>query len=134
MNSVNGNFLAFDFGTSNSVAGAYVNGQKIFDIPLDPVAADATLMRTLLYFPTSSVCYYGSEAIQKYIENDMQGRLFRSFKSHLPNQEYMGTFISDRVVTLENMVGIFLLEMKSNRFKQIASKISNRSHKTFLNH
>lgn len=119
VNSVNENYLAFDFGTSNSVAGAYVNGKKIFDIPLDPVAPDATLMRTLLYFPNSSLCYYGSEAIQKYIENDMQGRLFRSFKSHLPNQEYMGTFISDRVVTLENMVGIFLLEMKKRAEKHL---------------
>lgn len=104
--------LAIDFGTSNSLVGAWQNGRRIEALPLDPSATDPTLMRTLLYFPEKNSCFYGAEAIAKYLEYEMEGRLFRSFKSHLPNRNYLGTFLQDRPLTLENMVGIFLLELK----------------------
>lgn len=105
-------FLAIDFGTSNSLVGAYHQGKRIEALALDPTAADPTLMRTLLFFPHADLCYYGTEAIDQYIQQDMEGRLFRSFKSHLPNQGYLGTVIGNRILTLENMVGVFLLELK----------------------
>lgn len=104
--------LAIDFGTSNSLAGAWVNGKRVEALKLDPRAQDPTLMRTLLYFPDQDECSYGSDAIRKYLEFEMEGRLFRSFKSHLPNRNYLGTFVNERPMTLENMIGIFLLEMK----------------------
>jgi hypothetical chaperone protein len=104
--------LAIDFGTSNSLVGAHHNEQRFGALPLDAKAVDPTLMRTLLFFPRQDVCYYGSEAIEQYVASDMEGRLFRSFKSHLPNQNYLGTVIDSRILTLENMVGIFLLELK----------------------
>lgn len=110
-------FLAIDFGTSNSLVGAFHQGNRIESLRLDPFAADPTLMRTLLYFPHQDLCYYGSEAISKYIDEDMEGRLFRSFKSHLPNQNYLGTVIGNRIVTLESMVGLFLLELKKRAEK-----------------
>ena len=104
--------LAIDFGTSNSLIGAWKEGKRIEALPIDAQAADPTLMRTLLYFPDANTCHYGSDAIKNYIDLEMEGRLFRSFKSHLPNRNYLGTFIEDRVMTLENMIGIFLLEIK----------------------
>ncbi|WP_413581723.1 Hsp70 family protein [Bdellovibrio sp. HCB288] len=117
-------FLAIDFGTSNSLVGAYHQGKVHGALPLDPKSADPTLMRTLLYFPNPDLCYYGSEAIEQYIEQDMEGRLFRSFKSHLPNQSYLGTVIDNRIVTLENMVGIFLLELKKRAEKHLNHQIT----------
>ena len=42
----------------------------------------------------------------------MDGRLFRSFKSHLANRSYLGTFVNERPLPLEDMIGVFLLEMK----------------------
>ncbi|UYL07919.1 Hsp70 family protein [Bdellovibrio sp. SKB1291214] len=117
-------FLAIDFGTSNSLVGAYHNGKTHGALPLDPKAADQTLMRTLLYFPNPDLCYYGAEAIEQYIEQDMEGRLFRSFKSHLPNQSYLGTVIDNRIVTLENMVGIFLLELKKRAEKHLNQEVT----------
>lgn len=104
--------LAIDFGTSNSLAGAWRNGQRVEALPLDPSAADPSLMRTLLYYPDADHCFYGASAIEMYLENEMEGRLFRSFKSHLPNQAYLGTFVEERPVTLEAMVGTFLLEIR----------------------
>lgn len=118
-------FLAIDFGTSNSLVGAFHKGQRVEALRLDPKASDPTLMRTLLYFPHADLCYYGAEAIEQYIEQDMEGRLFRSFKSHLPNQAYLGTIINNRILSLENLVGIFLLELKKRAEKLLDTAIEN---------
>lgn len=115
--------LAIDFGTSNSLAGAFHNGKRVEALPLDPHAADPTLMRTLLYFPHQDACFYGSEAIRKYLEAEMEGRLFRSFKTHLPNKNYLGTYLDDRPLTLEYMIGVFLLEMKKRAEKSLGVQI-----------
>ncbi len=118
--------LAIDFGTSNSLAGAWIDGQRREALPLDSKASDPTLMRTLMYFPSSSACFYGAEAIAKYLELEMDGRLFRSFKTHLPNRNYLGTFVNDRPMTLENMIGIFLLEIKK-RSEEILNTTIDRA-------
>lgn len=117
--------LAIDFGTTNSLVGAWKDGQRIEAITLDPTAADPTMMRTLLYFPNPDLCYYGHEAISHYLENEMEGRLFRSFKSQLPNQSYLGTMVENRIVTLESMVGIFLLELRKRAEKQLGCEVTS---------
>lgn len=104
--------LAVDFGTSNSLAGLWTPTQSLPTLALDPKANDPTLFRSLIYFPHADAAYYGAEAIQQYLENDMEGRLFRSFKAHLPNRAYLGTMIGQRVMPLEQLVGLFLLEIK----------------------
>lgn len=116
-------FLSIDFGTSNSLVGAYHNGKRFEALHLDEKAADPTMMRTLLYFPNPDLCYYGANAIEQYIEQDMEGRLFRSFKSHLPNQNYLGTVLDNRILTLENLVGIFLLELKKRAEKSLGTSV-----------
>jgi hypothetical chaperone protein len=116
--------LAIDFGTSNSLVGAFHNGKSTEALPLDHKAADPTLMRTLLYFPNPDLCYYGAEAIEQYIQQDMEGRLFRSFKSHLPNQSYLGTVLENRILTLESLVGFFLLELKKRAEKVLGTQVN----------
>ncbi len=116
-------FLSIDFGTSNSLVGAFHEGRRFEALPVDEKASDPTVMRTLLYFPHPDLCYYGSEAIEQYIEQDMEGRLFRSFKSHLPNQSYLGTVLENRILTLENIVGVFLLELKKRAEKILKTSI-----------
>lgn len=116
-------YLSIDFGTSNSLVGAYHQGRRYEALPVDPHAADPTLMRTLLYFPHPDLCYYGSEAIAQYIEQDMEGRLFRSFKSHLPNQNYLGTVLDNRILTLESLIGVFLLELKKRAEKLLDTSV-----------
>lgn len=115
--------LSIDFGTSNSLVGALHNGQRLEALPIDPTAADPTIMRTLLFFPHPDLCYYGSNAIKEYIEQDMEGRLFRSFKSHLPNKNYLGTVLDNRILTLESLVGVFLLELKKRAEKSLGSPV-----------
>lgn len=116
--------LSIDFGTSNSLVGALHNGERIEALPIDPTAADPSIMRTLLFFPHADVCFYGSEAIKEYINQDMEGRLFRSFKSHLPNKNYLGTVLDNRILTLESLVGIFLLELKKRSEKILDTKVT----------
>lgn len=117
--------LAIDFGTSNSLVGAVINGKAIEALPLDSKATDPTLMRTLLYFPHGDLCYYGAEAILQYSEHDMEGRLFRSFKTHLANPSYLGSVIGNRILSIDHMVGTFLLELKK-RAEKILGQTVNR--------
>lgn len=117
--------LGIDFGTSNSLAGAWRDGKRVEALRLDPYAPDPTLLRTLLYFPHADQCFYGQEAIQKYLENEMEGRFFRSFKSHLPNRSYLGTFLENRVLTLENLVGQFLLEIRKRAEEQLGQSVDS---------
>lgn len=120
--------LAIDFGTSHSLVGALRkthSGQieKLSALPIDPSSTDPTLMRTLLYFANADSCFYGQNALEKFIENEMEGRLFRSFKSHLPNKNYLGTMIDQRILSLENMIGLFLLELKKRAEKQLGTQV-----------
>ena len=116
--------LAIDFGTSHSLIGALHQNQRIEALPIEPSQPDPTLMRSLLYFPHADECYYGSNALIKYVELEMEGRLFRSFKSHLPNKNYIGTVIDNRILTLETMIGLFLLELKKRAEKQLGTTIT----------
>jgi hypothetical chaperone protein len=112
--------LSIDFGTSNSLVGAVVDSQRYEALALDPDAKDPTLMRTLLYFADADVCFYGQNAIHQFIENEMEGRLFRSFKARLPQKTFLGTVMGNRVITLEFMIGVFLLELKKRAEKVLA--------------
>jgi hypothetical chaperone protein len=119
----NDTVLAVDFGTSHSLVGAFRNGQRVEALPIDPYSSDKTLMRTLLYFANENECYYGADALKKYSEFEMEGRLFRSFKSHLPNKNYIGTIINNRILNLETLIGLFLLELKKRAEKILDTKI-----------
>ncbi len=116
--------MAIDFGTSHSLVGALHQGQRVEAMNIDPGSSDSTLMRTLLYFPHDDLCFYGSEALKKYTEFEMEGRLFRSFKSQLPNQNYLGSTIGKRILPLETMIGLFLLELKKRAESQLGTTVT----------
>lgn len=103
---------AIDFGTSNSLlAAADQQGAKGF-APLDPDAADTAVLRTLLYFPNSSELYYGSKAVQEFIQRDHTGRFIRSVKKQLPSRSFVGTYVDNRAFNLEDLIGLFLGEVR----------------------
>jgi hypothetical chaperone protein len=103
---------AIDFGTSNSLLAAANEKRAYGPIPLDPSASDPTILRSLLYFPNHKECFYGSRAIQEFKRNDLQGRLIRSVKRFLPIRSFVGTFIDDRPMNLEDIIAVFLGEMR----------------------
>ena len=104
--------LAIDFGTSNSLVAVADPSGASQPLPLDEDAGDPTVFRSILYFPHGQLCYYGQRAIREYSENQAHGRLIRSVKKYLPSENYIGSWIDDRMVRLEDLIGIFLLELR----------------------
>jgi hypothetical chaperone protein len=103
---------AIDFGTSNSLLAA-ANADQVFPpIPLEPAAADPTILRSILYFPTANQFHIGEEALAKYVENGLEGRFLRSIKRHLPSRSFRGTYIGERPMLVEDLVAVILREMR----------------------
>jgi len=103
---------AIDFGTSNSLLAAARDGKALPPIALDPFAKDPTVLRTLLFFPTAKEVFYGAQAIQEFVKHDLEGRFIRSIKKYLPMRSFVGTFVENRPLHLENIIGVFLGEVR----------------------
>lgn len=103
---------ALDFGTSNSLLAAANEERTFAPAPIDPRAADPTILRSLLYFPNAQRCYCGEEALRRYAENGLEGRLLRSIKKHLPSRSFLGTYIDERPMLVEDLVAAILREMR----------------------
>jgi hypothetical chaperone protein len=109
---------AIDFGTTNSLLAAARSDGLHAPIALDDSASDPSILRSVLYFPNATRCFYGARAIAEYTAAGGQGRLIRSIKKHLPSRSFIGTFIDERPMNLEDLIGAFLGEMRSraNRY------------------
>jgi hypothetical chaperone protein len=103
---------ALDFGTSNSLLAAASEERTFPPVPLDPGAADPAILRSVLYFPNAERCYYGEEALRRYAENGLEGRLLRSIKRHLSSRSFLGTYIDERPMLVEDLVAAMLREMR----------------------
>jgi hypothetical chaperone protein len=104
---------AIDFGTTNSLLAAANETSVHPPVAIDPSGKDPSILRSVLYFPDAQRCYYGAEAISEYVARGMQGRLIRSVKKHLPSRSFIGTFIEERPMNLEDLIGAFLGEMRA---------------------
>lgn len=103
---------AIDFGTSNSLVAAATPEGQIAPIPLDPDAYDPSILRTILYFPSMNEVFYGKRAIDEFTRRDMEGRLVRSIKKYLPVRSFVGTYVDNRPLNLEDIIGSFLGEVR----------------------
>ncbi len=103
---------AIDFGTSNSLLAA-ANRQAVCPpIPLDAAAHDPSVFRSILFFSDDAEWTYGAGALKEYIAQGLHGRFIRSVKRFLPLASFTDTRIGSRKVTLEELVGMFLREMR----------------------
>jgi hypothetical chaperone protein len=103
---------AIDFGTSNSLLAAASQGRVFDPVPLDPEAADPTILRSILCFPDAGGVFVGVEALRQFIEHGAEGRLLRSIKHHLGSRSFRGTVIRGRLVSAEELVGALLRQMR----------------------
>jgi hypothetical chaperone protein len=117
--------FAIDYGTSNSLLVATDGINVSLPLKLDPTAPDATVLRSILYFPHGNSCFYGQEAINQYSEHHGEGRLIRSVKKYLPSESYVGSWIDNRMVRLEDLVSYFLLEMKKRAETELGVSVEN---------
>lgn len=103
---------AIDFGTTNSLLGAAAPGRLEMPIPLDPHSRDPSILRTVLFFPNGQRCFYGQEAVQEFVKHGMEGRFIRSIKKFLPIRSFVGTYIENRPMNLEDIIATFLGELR----------------------
>jgi hypothetical chaperone protein len=109
---------AIDFGTSNSLLAAADRTRVYEPIPLDPAAPNPTVFRSVLHFSEDSEWSFGAGALRAYVAHGMRGRLVRSIKRFLPMRSFVDTRFGTRKVKLEELVGVFLREMRqrANRY------------------
>lgn len=104
-----------DFGTSNSSI-------SIWDNQRNSVWNDEEVSRpepTLLYFPharsfyaRTDERYFGFEAIDRYIGDNMDGRLLQAIKTILPDSSFTETIINNQTYTIEELVALHLRHLK----------------------
>ncbi len=104
---------AIDFGTSNSLLAAANRDAVHPPIPLDERALDPSVFRSILFFSDDSRWSFGAGALADYVAEGLRGRFIRSVKRFLPMLSFSDTRIGARKVTLEELVGVFLREMRT---------------------
>ncbi|MDD4974345.1 MAG: Hsp70 family protein [Bacteriovorax sp.] len=113
-------YYAVDFGTSNSLLSHVSNEGVITAIPLE---SDSNIvLRTLLYTPEPNVWFFGKDAIKEYVNQGGEGRFFRSIKKFLPENNYKGTTVFNKTMSISEIVAVFLSTMRER-----ANKITNEN-------
>lgn len=112
---------AIDFGTTNSLLSFVENknNKKILD--LDNLNEDASILRSIMYYPKEGEPSFGQNAIKKYVDESGEGRFLRSIKKYLPTESFTGTIINNKFYSIEELIGRFLKEMKG-RADEITGK------------
>jgi hypothetical chaperone protein len=119
---------AIDFGTSNSLLAAADRRGHRAPIPLDPSAEDATLLRSVLFFPEvrgpeGAAPHLGKGAIDEYVARGSRGRLVRSLKRFLPMRSFVRTTIGTRTYALEELIAIMLREMRERADRYFGARV-----------
>ena len=103
-------YYAIDFGTSNSLLNHVSRDGVITPVKLEK--NDGQVLRSLLYTPEPNVWFFGKEAINEYVNNDGEGRFFRSIKKFLPESNYAGTTVFNKTINISELIAVFLGEMR----------------------
>src|SRR6185503_1811410 len=106
--------VGIDFGTTNTaLALAEDEGRvALADLPSGARAATAKTWRTVLHFDPDAAPLAGAPAITRYVENEGQGRLIQSIKSHLASGSFTRTMIGGRFWTLETLIATYLKQLR----------------------
>ena len=104
-----------DFGTSNSAVAVWdVAERSIFEHP-----ELAGSQPSLLYFPwarsiSSQVdrVYLSREAVERYVADNMDGRLLQAIKTVLPDRSFTNTMINGITYSIEDFVAIIIRNLK----------------------
>src|ERR1051326_4740906 len=84
--------FGLDFGTTNTSL-TWARGEALPVLcAVDPLAPDARVLRTLLYFSLEQRGFVvGQRAIDEYLAEDMQGTLIQSIKTFLDDEPFEET-------------------------------------------
>ncbi len=121
--TMNKDFYAIDFGTSNSLLSHISEDGEVTLIPMD--IDGGNILKSIIYTPSKNEWYFGKDAIENREENDGEGRFFRSVKKFLAEKNFKGTEVHGRIMSIEKLVGAFLKDMKTKADKHTGKKITN---------
>lgn len=114
-------YYAIDFGTSNSLLNFISDSGQITQVPLE--RDGSYILRSILFTSEKDEWFFGSEAIEEYMENDGEGRFFRSLKKFLPELHFKGTEVHNKKMKIEDLIAVFLREMKNRADKFLNQKV-----------
>ncbi|HTV20521.1 MAG TPA: Hsp70 family protein [Polyangiaceae bacterium] len=129
MSSFQPEVYAIDFGTSNSLLAAANRTGHHPPIPLDPLAEDPSLLRSVLFFPESrgpagAAPTLGKSALDEYVAQGSRGRLVRSLKRFLPMKSFVRTQIGTRSYGLEELIAIVLRAMRERADRHFGARVT----------
>lgn len=102
-----------DFGTTNSIVSFNDDEKvKILDIDTDETGKPSAILKSVIFFDKNGEKIFGQEAINRYIDNFMNGRLIRSAKTLLREETFSTTSINGKPYSAEDLVTIILTEIK----------------------
>ena len=104
------NYYAIDFGTSNSLINFISESKEVTPIPMEE--DNNFILRSLIFTMDQNNWFFGERAIKEYTENDGEGRFLRSLKKFLADPNFSGTEIHNKKYSIEDMIAVFLREMK----------------------
>ena len=109
--------VGIDFGTTNTALALAEDGGEVAlaDLPglsWGDEAPAAKTWRTVLHFDPDAAPLAGAPAIARYVQNEGQGRLIQSIKSHLASASFTRTMIGGRFWTLESLVATYLKQLR----------------------
>lgn len=116
--------LAIDFGTSNSLVAAVIDGQPTGPLTIDPHGPEPTILKSVLYSPDKTEWCFGFDAIQRYYEEGAQGRIFRSLKKFLPEAGFKGTQVHGSFHSIESLIARMLRELRERANELLARDIT----------
>lgn len=109
--------VGIDFGTTNTALALAEDGGAVALADLPGVssesAATAKTWRTVLHFDPDAPPLAGAPAVGRYVQNEGQGRLIQSIKSHLASASFTRTMIGGRFWTLEALVATYLKQLRA---------------------
>ncbi|MFL5731421.1 MAG: Hsp70 family protein [Cytophagaceae bacterium] len=104
-----------DFGTSNSVLA-------VLDLETREIVR-INSQSSLIYFQDADRIFIGNQAIGKYIENNMKGRLLKSIKTLLPQSSFTFTYIYGKKYTAEDLVCLILEYLKKEADEELGEDV-----------
>jgi hypothetical chaperone protein len=114
-----------DFGTSNSLISILKENGKGAKEPVQIAAREPSV----IFFPKQgiceSICFVGGEAIDAYLEYQMQGRFIQSLKSLLSDINFTGTIINKRPYTPTDLVALIIGHLRKKAEEYAGQSITS---------
>ena len=120
--------LGLDFGTTNSAIAVATDDGSARLASFPDGDRLTTTFRSVLYFDPEDVepggrprAVAGPQAIRRYLEAGMRGRLIQSMKAHLASRLFKDTYIFGQRYTLDDLIAIIVRDLRAAAQEQFGA-------------